>query len=107
MATTEQYTEVAPTVMGIGEFTAAQVENKLDNIPEPPAPTPIPSPTKQQCIDIFNIVFETSEFQKNIAEAGGYKGIANTVGLKAFQVKVIAHELAAMVALRAAELAEE
>ena len=99
MATLQEYIDVAPTVMGIGEFSLVAIENKLAAIPDPPAPPTPPTITRAKVISIFNTVFEFHSAIVGIQAAGGIKKIAKAVNLWSSQVVLIIRELAAMNAL--------
>lgn len=103
MATLDDYINVAPTVMSIGDFTLTQIENKIDRIPDPPPPIPDPPITEAKIIGLFNAIFDTYSPSRALKEAGGYEGLAREANLTKDQVKLIVRELKAMVSIRRSE----
>lgn len=99
MATLQEYTAVAPTVMSTGDFTVEQVETKLSSVPQVQPADPVPEPTKPAVQSLFNIIFAKSTVKKSIAFAGGYTEISKTTGLSRNQVVTLIGELSAMVSL--------
>ena len=100
MGTLAEYIAVAPTVMGIGDFTLTQVENKLGSIPEPASPIPDPEITKAKIITLFNNVFDTeSSPQKAIQNLGGLHAISATIGLALKDVRTLLFEMQSMLDL--------
>ena len=103
MATLDDYINVAPMIMGIGEFTLEQIETKLENLPEPPVPSPEPEITKAKIVGIFNLIFNSYDPRKAVVEAGGYSGIASQAGLTVSQVRTIIREMKAVFGLYKSE----
>lgn len=99
MATKQQYTDVAPLVMSIGDFSVSAIENKMSTIPDPPTPPTPPTITKAKIVTIFNLVFDTADVNKGVAQAGGYGEISKTVGLWPSQVKTLVKQLKKMFVL--------
>ncbi len=95
-ATLQEYTDAAPTIMALGEFTVLQVENKLSTIPAPPTPSNPPDVTKAKAIAIFNSVFSYSSVKEGIEQSGGILQIAQDNDLVTSQVVILIKELNAL-----------
>ena len=107
MATIDDYINIAPTIMSIGEFTLEQIETKLESLPSAPEPNPEPEITKAKVVGIFNLIFNSYDPRKAIVDAGGYAGIAQQAGLSMSQVKTIVKEIKAVLGLYRSEQQEE
>lgn len=99
MASKQDYTDVAPLVMGIGDFSVSVIENKMSTIPDPPIPSSPPEITRPKIVEIFDIVFATSDVTKGISDAGGYGEISKEVDLWPSQIKIIVHQMSKMYGL--------
>ena len=106
MATIDDYINIAPIIMNIGEFTLEQIETKLESLPSAPEPSPEPEITKTKIVGIFNLIFASYDPRKAIVDAGGYAGIAKQANLSISQVRTIIKEMKAVLALYKSEQEE-
>lgn len=102
MASAREYYDAAAIAAGVETslieqvgITVTQIENRLPLIPDPPAPPVGPTPTAGKLGQVFAILVsaEYSNIDQALVEAGGYYGIAATVGLSAKQVEQICDEI--------------
>lgn len=106
--TKEQYAEVAPYVMGIGDFSASAIENKIEAIPEPPEPQPLPEPTKATIVGLFNYLFTNfSSADKAIEVVGGLAAVAHNNKMTVDQCRRCIADFEAMRALYNTPATEE
>lgn len=96
MATLQEYYEAAASAANVETslietvgITLTQIENRLPLIPDPPEPPSEPTPTAGKLGQVFNILVNEnySDINQALASAGGYYGIAETVGLSPSQVE--------------------
>lgn len=106
MATKQEYTDIAPYVMGIGDFVATAVDSKMDSIPDAPVKDPVKDPSKDDIIALFNMLY-TGYYSviKAIEDNGGILKLAKAHNMIASQCVTCIREFEAMRALREAELA--
>jgi hypothetical protein len=105
MATKQEYTNVAPYVMAIGDFDPTAVNTKLDAIPAAPTKTPIADPAKADVIALFNTLYtDYYSVAKAIEDNGGILKLAKANNMTAPQCVTCIREFEAMRALREAEL---
>jgi len=104
MATKAQYTAVAPDVMGVLSFTATQIDNGIDSIPDAPEPPSITPYTSAQVVEIWKELIKYYSLVAGVAALGGYGALALRHGVTPPQGKQIVKQLNAMINLRRDEL---
>lgn len=93
--------ELAPDIAD--DFTAETVNNQVDNMPVKPAPVAPPAVTKQQKIDLWQLLTAT---HNGIEAAGGISQMASTIGIKEKQAVVLLKQFGAVIAERRKETSE-
>ena len=104
MATKAQYTAVAPDVMAVLTFTATQINNGIDSIPDAPEPPVIDPYAGPQVVAIWQELIVHHSLIKGVAVLGGYGALALRHGVTKDQGKEIVRQLNSMINLRINEL---
>lgn len=101
--TQEILEQLAPDIANAG-FTATQVNNQIDSVPDPaPEPEP-PEPTQQQLIDCWNLI-------KNAWNGSGFeidlRSLSNSTGLTVQKTKSVLDQITALFMYRRSETSGE
>jgi hypothetical protein len=87
------FAEVAPALDALG-FTEAQANNFIDNKLQPATPATPPELTKEKALLV------APKLIQGIDVSGGYRAIADEIGLTKAQVKLVVDQLRAWQAAR-------